>query len=349
MHDTTPRSRASFDWRGAFRRQQNTGFRNLPEYEPRYLKALSADVESQLARLDQRPDAVLSIHPDPIAWSSWEGPMIVTGDATFKVMVDYYDHFTRLSPDSYTNGMDMVERATSKTDLFAMSSEWATNSLLNDYRVEPQKAITIPYGANFVNDEHYDVTVERIHNRGLEQIKLLSVGVDWNRKGFNSAVAVAARLSDLGYDCTLDIFGASPHATTILPPNVHIHRFVDRGSPDSVSRLMNTWQNASMFLLPSSAECCAIVLAESCSFGVPSIATDVGGNATAIRHDRNGFLIDPSDFVSAAVYAIVSLVQDCNRYKQMSLDCLDEFHARLNWDKFAIALSERIDRVLIDV
>jgi glycosyltransferase involved in cell wall biosynthesis len=76
----------------------------------------------------------------------------------------------------------------------------------------------------------------------------------------------------------------------------------------SIPNLNEQWSNADLFVLPSRSEGLSNALLEAMSYGLPCIATNVGGNSELIREDeqkkiipgkfiigRNGLLINPDD------------------------------------------------------
>jgi|KBSMisStandDraft_5_1062788.scaffolds.fasta_scaffold127993_2 glycosyltransferase involved in cell wall biosynthesis len=66
---------------------------------------------------------------------------------------------------------------------------------------------------------------------------------------------------------------------------------------------------STIFLLPSYSEGMPMALLEAMSWGVPVIATPVGGIPQIVKHEANGLLIPPKD-VGALTTAIERLLQD---------------------------------------
>lgn len=67
---------------------------------------------------------------------------------------------------------------------------------------------------------------------------------------------------------------------------------------------------STIFLLPSYHEGMPMALLEAMSWGLPVIATPVGGIPQIVTHEVNGLLIPPAD-VAALTAAIERLLQDC--------------------------------------
>ena len=68
-------------------------------------------------------------------------------------------------------------------------------------------------------------------------------------------------------------------------------------------------ENADIFILPSYNEGMPMSVIEAMSFGLPVIATNVGGIPEIIKHEKTGFLIEPGD-VSGLIYYLEKLIKN---------------------------------------
>lgn len=80
-----------------------------------------------------------------------------------------------------------------------------------------------------------------------------------------------------------------------LPPNVRAEFLGRRENPEILAYYKNT--PVSVFVNVSSSEGLPVSIMEACSFGIPVVATDVGGTHEIVFDGENGFLI-PADFSS---------------------------------------------------
>ena len=53
--------------------------------------------------------------------------------------------------------------------------------------------------------------------------------------------------------------------------------------------MTNTYNKASLFILPTRAECSAIVFSEASMYGLPIFTTDTGGISSYVKNDTNGY------------------------------------------------------------
>ena len=78
---------------------------------------------------------------------------------------------------------------------------------------------------------------------------------------------------------------------------------------DQVDNVINEYQHADFFCLPSLLEGYPNVLCEAMSCGLPVICSDVYENSYIVQEGINGFLFDPYDIdnIAVAIEKIVSL------------------------------------------
>jgi glycosyltransferase involved in cell wall biosynthesis len=94
------------------------------------------------------------------------------------------------------------------------------------------------------------------------------------------------------------------------------------------------------FVLPSLSEGLPQVILEAMSFGLPVIATRVGGIPDVIEHGRTGFLVEPGDSEDIRKHMEILLGDEALR-RRMSEACLEEVK-KYSWEHIA----ERIEAVL---
>lgn len=109
-------------------------------------------------------------------------------------------------------------------------------------------------------------------------------GVEWLLKGFAKAV-------QSGLDAKLVLVGARPKRWDSLAAELGItDRIFLRGRVENVADHLQAFD---VFLLPSLSESMPNVLLEAFFFGLPAIASDIGGVPELV--DGNGLLVPPKD------------------------------------------------------
>lgn len=98
-----------------------------------------------------------------------------------------------------------------------------------------------------------------------------------------------------------------------------------------VSDVGEVFGRGKIFVLPSLSEGLPSAMLEAMSYGLPVIATKVGGVPDIIEHGKTGFLIEPKDTAAIKKY-IKLLLEDDATFQEMSRNCLKEIQ-KYSWDK----------------
>lgn len=85
--------------------------------------------------------------------------------------------------------------------------------------------------------------------------------------------------------------------------------------------------SADLFLLPSSQESFGLAALEAMSYGLPVVATDVGGIPEVIVHGETGYMAPCCDVDLMAKYAI-KILSDPSLYSQMSKNAMQRAHEK---------------------
>jgi glycosyltransferase involved in cell wall biosynthesis len=307
--------------------------------------AIARSYADQVApRIRPKHDLVFAVGTLAIPYLECEQPIAFWSDATWAVMVDFYPVYSNLSTTSLRHGHALEKAALERSALAIYSSDWAARSAVEDYGLEPDRVAVVPFGANMdsqLTDSEADDVVAR---RSDDVCRLLFIGAEFERKGGRLALDVARRLNDAGLVTQIDVVGPWP-AGTEVPSFARPFGFVDKSSPEGRELLRSLLLEAHFLLLPSRAECSAIVLCEAAAHAVPALASRVGGSPTIVRDGANGMLFDrdagPDEYA-----AFVQGVFGSPAYRALALSSLDESRRRLNWDVAGTRVRELVEGVL---
>lgn len=299
----------------------------LRDREPLTLKCYAKQVESRLSRMN--PDVVFSAGTIPIAYLRTDKPIAFWTDSAFDGMINFYPEFTNLCDETIRNGHRMEQAALSHCRLAVYSSEWAAQTAIANYVVDSRKVKVVPYGANLACFPSAEEVRQAITSRGSGRCKLLFVGIDWYRKGGDKAFLVASRLNQMGLNAELHVVGCNPPAP--LPVFVKTHGYLSKSNREHNDLLSKLFKTSDFFILPSKAECAAVVVAEANSFGLPALTTNVGGMGTVVRDGKNGRAFDPPAFVQECADYILQMLSSKDRYHHLCQSSFEEYTNRLNW------------------
>jgi len=233
--------------------------RYLPDRDHSFASRCSEQVEKALRSIEF--DVVFSPGTIPIANLRTEKPIVFWTDATFAGMVDFYSEFTNLSSETIRYGNELEQSALSRCTLAIFSSQWAANTAVQNYDVDPGKVRVVPFGANLdCNRSLQDIT-QAVMRRNFSVIKLLFVGVEWFRKGGDIALEVATLLNERGTRTELHIVGCEPPSR--MPDFVKLHGYISKTTEEGRRNLDELFAGSHFFILPARAECFGLVLAEA--------------------------------------------------------------------------------------
>lgn len=310
----------------------------LSDREPGILKDYSAQVEKRLASVDA--DIVFSPGTIPIAYLKTEKPIVFWADATFSGMIDFYPEFTNLCAETIKNGNKVEQLALSKCRLAIYTSEWAANTAIQNYDVDPAKVKVVPFGANINCNRDLNEIGKICDRKNFDTCKLLFLGVDWHRKGGDKAIAVTDLLNKRGLKTELHVVGCS---LPFSPPSfVKNHGFISKATKEGREYLDQLLSEAHFLILPSLAECYGLVFAEASSFGLPSVATKTGGIPTAIQDGKNGRTFCLDEMPEKYCDFIEKLMFSKKDYRRLAFSCFQEYSDRLNWYSAGSKVSELI-------
>ena len=284
--------------------------------------------------VDQSPnlDLLLATSVFCIAKVRTKVPLIFWADTTVAGVIGKYRRYQHLSRRTITRSHAVEQNALTACDMAIFSNRWAADLALNTYDLSADKVRVINYGANLLEVPDTAEMARLLKLRHPEQVSLIALGLDWQRKGMAKAVEVAGELRKRGLNVRLHIVGCLPPAGFVTPPYVSLVGKVSKFTPEGVKRLEQLIGESHLLILPTEAECAAVVLAEANAYGVPFVSTDVGGNSSLVRQNFNGILLPHDAGVSTWADAATRIL--CNRetYEGFAWQAYDFFRQQLSWE-----------------
>ena len=271
-------------------------------------------------------DIIFALTTMPITHVASNKPVVFWNDAPFAGMLDWYPEFSGMRPKSIAHGHAMEVDAHRRADLAIYSSQWAADIAVREYGADPERVKIVDFGPNIAVTWDRQYVIDQLGSRLQTPYRLVWIGVDWQRKGGDIAVAVAAELHAAGVPIELLIAGVAPPRSVAALPYVNALGFV---SKPAIMRLLDS---ATFLLLPSRADLSPIVFNEASSLGVPVISRTIGGIPAIIHDGRNGKLFEPTAAPREIADYIRATVADSEAYRDLALNAFAEYETRLNWD-----------------
>jgi glycosyltransferase involved in cell wall biosynthesis len=274
------------------------------------------------------------------SWLPWHLDLVETP----KPKVFWYDttviktmpmYFPDMDPRS-TRACIAMDRKVARAAAAAIyPSEWARQSAIQDYGVDPQRAHVIAFGANFepFTTEQVQLAIKARQDRRGQPLRLLFVGMDWVRKRGQTAVDVTREINSLGVPARLTIVGCTPTLATDELPFVEILGLLDKRNPAELNRLRQLYLQSDYFIMTSGAESYGIVYCEAMACGLPSLATHTGGVGYIVRNGVTGFIAEPGENAAAELAkSVVDNRADPSAYSSLMQSTFRNYQQEFNWD-----------------
>ncbi len=250
---------------------------------------------NQVASLDGIVATGTDLYDLPTVLRMTSVPVATYDDGTFDLFLRYRD--SDISKKGFaakeTKRWARRQRAACQAASVAcVSTEWAKNSIVEDFDVPEHKVRVVGMGhrsRSIVADQ-----------RNNETPHFLFIGADWQRKNGAGVLAAFAQLRQYLPEATLDIVSQHP---PLNEPGVTGHGFLPRESAAAQDHLDELLARATAFVLPSFFEPFGIAYLEAASAGLPVIATTCGGAAELLQD--GAISVEPYDhqaLVNAMLY-----------------------------------------------
>jgi glycosyltransferase involved in cell wall biosynthesis len=239
----------------------------------------------------------------------------------------------------------MEQAALSNCRLAIYSSDWAAETAIHNYQVKESKVKVVPFGANVEGTRDLNDIENTLAGRSKGVCKLLFVGTDWYRKGGDIAVEIARSLNAMGLKTELNVLGC--HVEGTVPSFVSSRGFISKKTSEGRTLIYRLFAESHFLLLPSRADCVPVVIAEAASFGLPVVASNVGGIASAVRDGINGYVLPSAvDLVPRACSVILGSMENSSGYRQLAIRSFGQYRERLNWQTAGGRIHELLESIM---
>lgn len=315
----------------------------IPDHDLMVSQEYSNQVESRL-RAIPAVDAVVCPGTIPVAFLPGRLPLMTISDATHRLLFESYPAYRDLSRLNHRHGDAIESSACRRAAALVFASQWAADSAIQHYGANPEKVHVVPFGANLESSPARSQVEQAIEARDQRRLRLLFIGVEWERKGGPDALEAARCLNRAGIPTQLTVMGCSPEITGPDREFVTVQGFISKGG-EGQRRIQAEMAGSHFLIVPSTAECYGLVFCEASSLGVPSVARNVGGVPSVVRNDRNGRLFESAESSAAMAEWIAATFRDFNAYRRLARSSFEEYEARLNWK----VAGQKLEKILREI
>ncbi|MBW4664428.1 MAG: glycosyltransferase family 4 protein [Chroococcus sp. CMT-3BRIN-NPC107] len=313
--------------------------------EPSVLEAYSAQVLPKLAKFNSNV-VLCPENAIPLAYLECQQPIVLWTDAPLSASINFYPWLSNLTQETFNHLLAMEKLAFEKCQLLIFLSDWAAQTAIETYGINPAKVVVIPWGANIETNRNNEDIHNIVEAKNNKCCKLLFIGVDWFRKGGDIAFEIAKELNSRGIETELSVLGCEPEIEVPLPKYVKTLGFISKYTREGLNKINQLFTDSHFLVLPSRADFSPHVFCEANSFGLPCIGTQVGGIPTLIKHDFNGKTFSLRASISEYCNYIATLMNNYSDYKTLAYSSFNEYQSRLNWSVAGQTAKKIIEGIL---
>ena len=305
-------------------------------------KALAHIFKRRLARAEC--DVIFApVASTELAYLDTQLPVVGYADLTAWLFRNYAAHLTDLSSWSVKQMEDIESRALHRAQRMVYASDWAAQSAISHYGIPAEKITVIPMGANVEDIPDIEQIRELRSARSAGKCRLLFVGVDWERKGGDTALAAMRELRARGVDASLTIVGCAP-PTGAADTNLQVIPFLNKAITEQRLRYNDLLLHSDFMVFPTRREAFGVVCCEANAFGLPLIASDGGG--VPVWTGENGILLGRDTSGREYADAIQALLNHPDRYLALAISGRRTYESRLNWDSWGCAMAAVFEQAM---
>ncbi len=303
-------------------------------------KIYSKILEKKLQEIN--PDIIFTSDSYAISFLKTKIPIYIWTDATFDAYYNHYFLNQKIHKDTIKEGNLLDKIAFQKAKKIFFTSDWAISNCKKKYKIESKKIFYLPFGSNLKNNYKKKYIINKIEKKSKSKIcSLISIGVDWERKGMTYSYEVLKNLKNLNIKSELTIIGPKRLPNKFKNrKDIKFHKFMNKNKNGINSKISNILLNSHFHLLFSKSEAYGVVFAEASSLGLYNFCFNIGGTGGIVINNINGFRFANKTHPAQVAKKIKKIF--CNRklYIKLSKSSLNIQRHQFSWKKISLKLKK---------
>ena len=275
--------------------------------------------------LNNKIDLIFTSDSYLVSYLETKVPVVLWLDVTYKTYFEHYFKDNKIHKKSFKEANQLERLALKKATKIIVTSTWSKKETIKSYNINPKKIAVIPFGSNLNHKKK--MIFRKTSNKYLD---LVSIGVDWSRKGMDKAINITQNLNKKGFKTRLNIIG-SINTKKKLPPYINQLGFLNKNIKKESLKIINTLFKSDFHILMTKKEACGVVFAEANSLGVYNITNNVGGVRGMIKNNVNGKLFNLNDSVNKISKYIIRIYKNKKKFFELKKNSLIYYNTKLNW------------------
>ena len=186
-------------------------------------KYYSKQVENKIS--DRKYDLIVTSDTSTVSYLKTNIPIVMWLDTTFQSWYKHYFSNHNVSQQTLIEGNLCEQKALDNSSIVFVTSNWAKNEIFKFYECTKRKVNILPFGNNL----ELNPSLKKILNKkkNEQKCKIISIGVDWDRKGFSRTISICDKIKKKGLNVELIIIGPEKKYE-LLPSWIKIYSFLDK-------------------------------------------------------------------------------------------------------------------------
>ncbi len=299
------------------------------QYTKTFIKKIEVNIKSN--KKQSEPQYILSHHPS-IPFYPWSKNYFVDFyiDATNKQIFNNYGSGATIDKKFQEEIIKREKNAYEAAGSIFCMCEWAAESVIKDYGINPAKVHVIVGGPNI--DENL---IEKVNNfscpkepNNSNPLIIGFIGKDWERKGGNFTFELVKNLNRLGIYTILRVIGTRKKDIPKSPLIKNVG-YIDKIKDfNKFIKEVSSWHFSTLF---SYNEASPRSILESLKLSVPVLSHNIGGISSTFIRNYYGNLFDPFPTTKEVSDWIISEIKPYGNY-QIKRNLLKNIGKQINWE-----------------
>lgn len=288
-------------------------------------------------------DLIITSDTYLVSYLETDIPIIIWTDLNYATWINTYFGKNNILLKSYLEANELEKLAIKRSKKILLTSEWAINQSRMYYGYS-NKYKKLVFGSNLKYKFTRKLLIKNIKKKIKSNIcKLISIGVDWDRKGMQKSLKIVDYMNKNGCKSKLTIVGSY---RKISNKNVSFKKFLDKENPNHLKKFIKLLKESHFHILMTKAEGFGVAFLEASSFGVYNISNNIGGVPGAINNNVNGKLFSKNENYKIIGNYLIKLFNSKRIFKQKSILSFKHYNKYKSWEKISVKLNKIILKII---
>jgi len=293
-------------------------------------KNFAEQIEKKLNKFNNI-DFLLCFDSSLVAYLKVNIPIILWTDLLYS---DYYDHYFKsyeISKETKNAIKNIEKKAINNCHRILLSSKWALNKGKFKYKTLSYKFRLLHFGPGFKSSIRKNKINKLISRRSKKKLSLITLSVNWERKGLDKVISLNRLLNNKGLDSQLTIIGVKNKK--VRDKKIKIINFVNKNKIFGEKKISNNLIKSHFHILFSNSEAYGVSLVEANSRALPNISFKVGGISQIVKKGISGMLFEKNVDLKFVANYIIKTFKNYKKYEKLSKSSYYEYNKKFSYDK----------------